>query len=318
MRLLTNYLWAFVLVLCTSLAALSSYAQREVIDDDPYQTRIILQLKLADFECGMSDILRYGVGFRADYFFPKFASINAVWHQAVYSTMLSIDAEISENKNPNLSQFRLLEAGGRLHLRERESSVNMSVSLGSKGAFTYWGNVEFPALKIFGLRGGVFSTSVPVTSEWSTYDGGLFGGIVTKDGTVIGRPFEVFTNMTTSGVYGGLTWSQFANAKYQAYGRTWTSRFFKEVYFDVFYAPKVQFEPFVVEESGSGNLVEYEIEPNMEGSLDTNSIGWRVGVYRVRAKRKLNVMFGLEAGARPGVLFRGGYFTSSVALSFSS
>ncbi|MFN3529251.1 MAG: hypothetical protein ACK417_04955 [Bacteroidia bacterium] len=308
-----------IIAIILSITSLQSYAQVEVLEDNPYQTSIILQLKLADFECGISDILRLGVGVRGDYFFPKILSVNAAWHQAVYSTMLASDAEIWENKNDNLSQFNMFEAGGRLHLLDRKRNIKAKGYLGSSGMYSYYAKLNgIPVRKIFALRGGMYSTVTPVTSRWSTLDNGIAGGIVTKDGSIIGRYTELFTNMRTSGLYGGFSWSEFANVKYKSHNKTWVSKYFKEVYFDLLYAPNVQFDPFITANPNTGILASHEIEPNMEGSLRTSNLGWRLGMYRVRSKRKVNVMFGLEAGARQGLFFKGGYFTSSVALSFSS
>lgn len=307
-----------VFFICVSTIAVS--AQEKVLKNDPYSTSLILQLKLVDFECGVSDILRYSVGLRGDYFFPKVASVNASWHQTVFSTIIASDADIYENENSSLSQFQMLEVGGRLHLSDKEGVITVKSYEGSQGAFSFWSIMDgVPVRKIFAIRGGAFSTSVPVSSGWSTYDNGIGeGNIVTRDGTIIGGYPQLFTQMRTSGLYGGLSWSQFANAEYTSRGKTRVSKFFKEVYFDVLYAPSVEFDPFVVSDAVTGKQIEYEVEPDMEGSFRTSNIGWRAGVYRVKSKKKLNVMFGLEVGARPGIFFKGGYFSSSVALSFST
>lgn len=294
-------------------------SQVSVIENDPYQTSLILQLKLFDLECGTSDMIRYSVGFRGDYFFPKIASLNASWHQAVYSTLISSDAKIMENENENLAQFRMLEAGFRIHLSDKEGSFKSEGFLKKRGAYNYYAILrDIPVRKIFSLRGGAFLNRSPVSSNWSTLDNGFVGGIVERDGTIIGKYTELFTNMRTSGFYGGISWCQFANTKYQSHNKTWVSKFFKETYFDIFYSPTVAFESFIAKDPFTGLSREYEIEPNMEGSFRTANIGWRIGVYRVRSKQKINITLGLEAGSRPGIAFRGLYFSSSIALSFST
>jgi hypothetical protein len=288
-------------------------AQVNVIEDNPYKVHTIIQLKLADFECGMSDVLRYNVGIQGDYFFRKFASVHAAWQTSAYSTIISSDATLYDNENKNLSPFKMYEVGGRLHIIDKESTFSPKGYLGSSGVYSYWSIMNgVPIRKVFALRGGVYGTIVPVSSSWSTLKNGIAGGIVVADGSTIGRFTELFTNMRTSGIYGGLSWGQFANVKYKSHGKTWVSKFFKEIYFDVLYTTSPEFDRFVE------NQIEYEVKPNMDGSFRTSNIGWRCGVYRVRSKSKVSVAFGLEAGARPGVFFRGGYFSSSISLSFSS
>jgi hypothetical protein len=270
----------------------------------------------------MSDPFRIGVGLQADYYAPKIFSLHAAYNKTLFG-IANMNAKILNDDQNQVVKYWNVEVGGRLYLSDKISTKKMRIVLSSEyvGYNTVMersARFVFPCRKIVALRGGIYKSVTPVTSDWNTSNSPFSDkspGLQATDGQVLGGKFSsIYTNMNSFGFYGGLSFVLVINADYSLGGSEsgrYIKRFFRETYIDLLYEPSTTFDPVVVKG------VSHSIDANTAGSFRTSQLGFRIGETVLKAKGGAITM-GLEAGDRPGISGRGLYFASRVGISIAN
>lgn len=288
---------------------------------EPKRLKFVGQVKLFDLDCGMSDPFRIGVGLQADYYSPKLFSLHAAYYKTLFG-IANMNAKILNSDDNALSKYWNVEVGGRIYLSDKISTKKMRIVLSSEyvGYNTVMersARFVFPCRKIVGLRGGIYKSVTPVTSNWNTSNSPYTDntpGLQTTDGQVYGKYNEMYTNMNSFGFYGGLSFVLVINADYSLAGAEsgrYSKRFFRETYIDMLYEPSTSFDAIIVKG------VSHSIDANAAGSFRTSQLGFRIGENVLKAKGGA-LTLGLEAGDRPGISGRGLYFASRVGISIAN
>jgi hypothetical protein len=281
-----------------------------------YKMKLIAQALLFNLECSTGDVFRLGAGLTGDYYLPKFASVHAEYFNS-YFNIQKFDAKTLNKSDNALKGFSLFEIGGRFHIIDKEGKARHKLILSQHTDYTYGGSVtttrylkaKFPCRRIFALRGGLYGTTAPVSTDMSktALANSNYGTVKTKDGTVFSDVY--FTNEHTTGFYLGLSDLINMSVLTSFDGGNYNTSFLKEIYTDVLIAG-TSFDPIL---AGGKS---HEIEPNATGSFQTTKIGWRVGKKMIFTRKTLNMGFSFEMGDRPGVQGKGLYFGCGWSMAF--
>lgn len=282
-----------------------------------YEMKYIAQLMLFNLECSTGDAFKIGAGVAGDYFLPKFGSFHAEYFNSYFGLQKMHAGTLNKGEN-SLSNFSLLEAGGRFHIIDKNGRAKHKLILSntSNGTITTteYLRAKLPCRRILALRGGFYRTTAVVSTDMNKDElpVGDNGGVKTKDGTVFSDVY--FTNSHTTGCYVGLSdiinMSVYTKNNVSGYqGEGFFTSKFREVFADVLIA-STSFDDF---RAGSKS---YPIEPNAKGSFQTSNIGWRLGKTYIRNRRHLTVAYNFEIGSRPGVQGRGLYFGTGINLVY--
>jgi hypothetical protein len=279
-----------------------------VREESSSKMKLIAQALPFNLECSTGDAFRIGVGLTGDYYLPKWASFHTEYINS-YFNIQKFDAKTLSKSENSLKGFSLFELGGRFHILDRKAKARHKLILSQHTDYVYGGTVttthylkaKFPCRRILALRGGLYHTTAPVSTDMNAKElaSGTYGAVKTKDGTVFSNIY--FTNDHTTGVYVGLSDVINMSVRTAFNGGNYYTSFLKEIYFDALIAA-TSFDPFLV----SGKL--YEIEPNTTGSFQTSKIGWRLGKKMIFTRKTLNMGFSFEMGQRPGLAGKGSYF----------
>jgi len=266
------------------------------------RVKFIGQINLLSVESSTMDPLRAGFGGAADYFLPKMLS----FHAGLFSTYFTV----TNNSNaPNLnadinklSYYTYGEACVRYHIMDKEGVQKLKIILSSEVDYrhnrrtTTYVNIPYPARKIFGIRGGLYSSVVPVSSDMNKSNSPFKdqNGIATSDGKNWGKYQPVFTNMNEFGFFGGLSFMSIVNSTYLRDESRKNKRWARETYLDFIYAPAISFDD-IKSATGSSKII-----PNAPGSFKVNNMGGRIG-YTLLPPKDFALGLNVEVGLRPGI-----------------
>ncbi len=281
-----------------------------------YEMKLTAQAQIFNLECSMGDAFRLGAGLATDYYLPRYASFHAAYIGSYFNIQKLHANTLAKGEN-KLKGFSLFEVGGRLHISDRNGLARHKLILSQHTDYVIGGTVtttrylkaKFPCRRIFALRGGLYLSNAPVSTDMNKSElaVGTYGGVKTKDGTVLSNVY--FTNAYTKGVYLGLCDLFNMSVRTSYGGSNYNSSLLRELYVDVILA-STSFDPFSV------GGVSYEVVPNTTGSFQTSNMGWRAGKKMMFTRRTVNLAFSLEVGSRPGVYKAGAYFGCGMSVAF--
>ncbi len=317
-----------LLLMCPMIAAARADTIRTrqgvevfVKNNQSRKLKIIAEVHALDIETGLSDYLRVGAGFNADYIFPRFFSVYAGYKGTYYSFLKQMSRDKSYSENA-LQSFSVGNGGVRLHILDGKGWSRRKMTLQSfKERDSKGGQrtivrslvARYPCRRIFALRGGLYYSNAPISANMTAdiLKPGSKGSVTTADGTVFTSDY--YTSTTTSGVYAGLT--QITNMKMRTSntiewfeGDSRLTAIFKETYADIIFT-NTTIDPFVV----AGK--KYEVTPNTPGSFGIANIGWRIGGRLISTRKLINMGTSYEIGSRPGIYQRGAYFHLGITVA---
>ncbi|MCW3121315.1 MAG: hypothetical protein JWQ38_807 [Flavipsychrobacter sp.] len=287
-----------------------------VLSESSKRMKLIAQAQLFNLECSTGDAFRVSAGVTGDYYLPKWASLHTEYINSYFNIQKFNASTLNKGTNA-LKGFSLFEIGGRFHILDRKAHARHKLILSQHTDYAYGGTIttthylkaKFPCRRIFALRGGLYRTTAPVSTDMnkSELTVGSYGAVKTKSGTVLSNAY--FTNDHTTGFYLGLCDLFNMSVRTSFNGSTYNTSLLREIYADVLVA-STSFDPITT--TGAA----YEITPNTPGSFQASKIGWRLGKKMIFTRKTLNMGFGFEVGSRPGVAGRGTYFSTGVSLAF--
>jgi hypothetical protein len=285
--------------------------------NEPERVKWIAQLKFFDYEFSALDPLRLGAGLAGDYMLPKRLSVHAEFNATYYQISNMTAKTFNTNLNP-LPQFTKAEACIRFHLVDKigKTKIKIETSREDMGSTTriHYLKIPFPSRNIFGLRGGLYSSVEPVSTDNNSINSPFSPkpGLQTTDNLKWGGSGDpVFTSMNIFGFYGGISFISIINSLYDYGDGEYLYRRFRETYIDVLYVPSITFGDI---KTASGVS---HVKANETGSFKTSNIGARIGITVLKPKN-FGIAYGFEAGVRPGVQNFGLYFGTKVSLVFAN
>lgn len=309
-------------------------AQEMTVDftrNEPYRVKFVSQIKVFGLDCGEFDPFNIQAGISGDYYFPKVLSLHAAYNYSYFGTT-TFDLKTTNNDDNNIANYSSFEAGARLHFIDKNGHKRLRIVLNSENLGTYGGythtretytHITYPTRQIVALRGGLYTNTMPVSSDWNTsnapkdpttgqpYSG---GGLRSTDGHNLGVYGAVFTNMHSVGFYGGISSIYIINTSYTSsgeYGGHKYKMWMREWFADVLYAPSMTFDP--IKTGGSS----YTILPNADGSFQTSALGWRLGLNKLKPKSG-GISGSFEIGMRPGIKNKQLYFGTSIGFCITN
>ncbi len=285
---------------------------------EPERVKLIIQAKLFDLECSALDPMRIGVGLAGDYMMSSLLSFHADMNTSLFQVSTSSAQIFNTNLNP-IAEYTKAEGCVRLQLMDKIGTQKIKIYQSSEVhgdiRTTHYLEIPYPARKIFGLRGGLYTSVEPVNTDENLLNSPSKDKkeVQSTHGKLWGSAgVPVYTNMNIFGFYGGLSFISIVNATYSysedgSYGRL--KRWFRETYLDVMYAPAVSFGD--IKTSGGTS----KIVGNDPGSFKISNLGGRIGQTIITPKN-FGTAFSIEAGYRPGIMGTGYYFGGKFSLVF--
>ena len=294
-----------------------SRAQDSLVEWDPAGMRFSIMLQPYYIETNGANQVNFGMGARADYYFPKVLSLHGSIKQALFD-LNNYNANgkgaITSENTTNLFQQYEFGAGLFFNL-DGNTKARVYAWPGTgyydaieKDTFYDYTKESLPCRTMIGLRGGVYNWRQSVDAVAASP-----GALVSSDGTfVFNDSDDLYTNITTRGFYAGLSLSKLVDVFYPgANGQQRNVSFIRNLYLDVLYAPDITVD----------NIVINGVPRNVTGpqGIPTNNMGGRI-VYEktgVGDFPKLNFSYRIEAGIRPGLADKGFYIMQTIGLGFA-
>ena len=296
----------------------------EVTLNEPERVKFVAQVKYFGDECGIFDALNLQAGIAADYYFPKAISLHVAYNLSYLSLAVSNANSLNSDDNV-INKYHAFELGGRFHFIDRPGHHRMHITLNMSNDGNYitetYTHITYPTRQIVAVRGGIYMNNMPVNSDWNTASPPAnqnssttsTGGIKATDGTVLGGT-SFYTEMHSFGFYLGISNMYIINASYTHGGENGGHKYkmwMSELFGDIIVIPSFTFDDILL----NGNR--YIIKPNVSGSFQMQSIGWRIGLNRLKPKSG-SMCFGFEAGMRPGISGHTFYFGCSMGFNITN
>lgn len=311
----------FPLVLLTLLSGSLLKAQTVEVHfpkSEPERVKLMIRFRFLDYEYSALDPLRLGFGFAGDYLLPKMLSVHADFNTTYVQTATMSAQTFNGNLNP-LASFTFGQACVRFHLVDKTGRQKLKIETSretmSSNTLVHSLRIPFPARKIFGIRGGLFFMSAPVSTDNNVINSPFTNkpGIRTTDGKTWGGSGDpYYTSMNVFGFFGGLSFISIINSTFN-YDESgdWLKRRFRETYIDLMYAPAIGFSD--IKTAGGSS----KITPNATGSFKTSNLGGRIGI-NILTPKNFGIGYSFEAGMRPGIQNYGFYFGTKMSLVFGN
>ncbi|MBP7261160.1 MAG: hypothetical protein KBB37_07725 [Bacteroidia bacterium] len=305
------YLTLFLLI-----SGACSFAQDSLVEWDPAGTRFSVQLLPYYIETNGANQVNFGMGAKADYYFPKVLSLHAGVKQALYD-LNNYNAngkgfKTSENTTNLFQQFDFgaglfFNIDGNTKTRVYAWPGTGYIDPVEKDTLYDYTKEKLPCRTMIGLRGGFYQWRQSVDAISASK-----GPLIAKDGYIFNDSMDLYTNITSSGYYAGISLSKLVDVFYtSADGKHRNASFIRNIYLDVLYAPTITIDNIVL------NGISYDISGI--GGLSKKNMGGRI-VYEKTSTRdfpKLNFSYRVEAGIRPGLADKGFYIMQTIGLGFA-
>ncbi|MBP9725572.1 MAG: hypothetical protein KBE37_12275, partial [Bacteroidia bacterium] len=260
--------------------------------------------------------VNFGMGAKADYYFPKVLSLHAGVKQALYD-LNNYNAngkgfKTSENTTNLFQQFDFgaglfFNIDGNTKTRVYAWPGTGYIDPVEKDTLYDYTKEKLPCRTMIGLRGGFYQWRQSVDAISASK-----GPLIAKDGYIFNDSMDLYTNITSSGYYAGISLSKLVDVFYtSADGKHRNASFIRNIYLDVLYAPTITIDNIVL------NGISYDISGI--GGLSKKNMGGRI-VYEKTSTRdfpKLNFSYRVEAGIRPGLADKGFYIMQTIGLGFA-
>ena len=304
-------------VILSLLAVTSALrAQDSLVEWDPSGMRFNMMLQPYYIETNGANQVNFGMGARADYYFPKVLSLHGSIKQALYD----LNNYNANGKGPIRSEnttnlFQQYEFGAGLFFNlDGHTKTRVYAWPGTgyydaveKDTFYDYTKESLPCRTMIGLRGGVYNWRQSVDAVASAK-----GTLEATNLANLSDSGDLYTNITTQGFYAGVSLSKLVDVFYPgANGEQRNVSFIRNLYLDVLYAPSITVDNIVID----------GVPFNVSGprGLTTQNMGGRI-VYEkvgVRDFPKLNFSYRIEAGIRPGLADKGFYVMQTIGIGFA-
>jgi len=297
----------------------------EEIYDEPYSVNKLFVGFQPLYGEAFATNVNAGFGVEASYYYQDKADFKVHFRKPYSSSFFDLNSDLA-SKNATTStkpkSFSYIEFGGTYHFKDVEETSKTKMVLyknsykGNKWAGRVPLTAEVPAKvrKIYGARLGgiIWNTTADLNRVMEKQDL-TYNDLVTTEGVGIPATYidnlgrtqdvQVFSNLSTAGLYVGSSISWFRNVavSFNNYEDAVDDGMLT-LYFDILYSPALNVDP--VQYLGT----EYSVD-----AIETSALGFRLGIDG-KFNRTLSWSYGGEFGYRPS--FKGQAFFAMFKISF--
>lgn len=278
-----------------------SFSQRmtyNITDNEASKQNLMIGVSLLDFTMGLP-AFSFSGGVDADYYINKF-SVEAGFRFSYYDMKKSIISATNESTN-KLKGYKDFRLGGRFHLIDKTGSKKMKANI----SYEQFGNttvtkylpVKMPTRKLIALHFGLQHYNSPVKAKRDS-------SVTATDGTKLSE-WQSGTNMGVTMLYGGFAIVDIMKARLNSGGDHWNFKWYRNMYFDVLYAPLINIQDISV--SGKS----YKMQGDGARGFNINRTGARFGYNNMASKAYIRY----EIGWYPGLAMKGLFTQATFGLS---